>query len=82
MIVKSNLEHMFDSVKGKIKIYLKNFVCYNRTRLEHHFPMDLEQSTIKTNGIRLHVVQAGPKSGVPVLLLHGLNRGRLPGHRP
>jgi epoxide hydrolase 4 len=33
--------------------------------------MDLEQSTIKTNGIHLHVVQAGPKSGVPVLLLHG-----------
>lgn len=33
--------------------------------------MDLEHSTIQTNGIRLHVVQAGPKSGVPVLLLHG-----------
>ena len=33
--------------------------------------MDLEHSTIKTNGIRLHVAQAGPKSGVPVLLLHG-----------
>jgi pimeloyl-ACP methyl ester carboxylesterase len=33
--------------------------------------MDLEHSSIKTNGIRLHVVQAGPKSGVPVLLLHG-----------
>jgi epoxide hydrolase 4 len=33
--------------------------------------MDLEHNTIKTNGIRLHVVQAGPKSGVPVLLLHG-----------
>ncbi len=33
--------------------------------------MDLEHSTIKTNGIRLHVVQAGPKSGIPVLLLHG-----------
>ena len=33
--------------------------------------MDLEHSTIKTNGIRLHVVQAGPKSGVPVVLLHG-----------
>jgi epoxide hydrolase 4 len=33
--------------------------------------MELEQSTIETNGIRLHVVQAGPKSGVPVLLLHG-----------
>ena len=33
--------------------------------------MDLEHSTIKTNGIHLHVVQAGPKSGIPVLLLHG-----------
>jgi pimeloyl-ACP methyl ester carboxylesterase len=33
--------------------------------------MDLEHSTIKTNAIRLHVVQAGPKSGIPVLLLHG-----------
>src|SRR5512140_1806199 len=33
--------------------------------------MDLEHSTIKTNGIRLHIVQAGPKSGIPVVLLHG-----------
>jgi pimeloyl-ACP methyl ester carboxylesterase len=33
--------------------------------------MDLEQSYIATNGIRLHVVQAGPKSGVPVIMLHG-----------
>jgi epoxide hydrolase 4 len=33
--------------------------------------MELEHSTIKTNGISLHVVQAGPKSGIPVLLLHG-----------
>jgi epoxide hydrolase 4 len=33
--------------------------------------MELEQSYINTNGIRLHVVQAGPKSGNPVLLLHG-----------
>lgn len=33
--------------------------------------MELEHSTIKTNGIRLHVVQAGPKSGIPVVLLHG-----------
>jgi epoxide hydrolase 4 len=40
-------------------------------RLEADFPMDLEHNTIKTNGIRLHVVQAGPQSGVPVLLLHG-----------
>ncbi len=33
--------------------------------------MELEHSYIKTNGINLHVVQAGPKSGTPVLLLHG-----------
>ena len=33
--------------------------------------MELEHSTIETNGIRLHVVQAGPQSGVPVMLLHG-----------
>ena len=33
--------------------------------------MELEHSYIETNGIRLHVVQAGPKSGVPVILLHG-----------
>ena len=33
--------------------------------------MDLEHSYIETNGIRLHVVQAGPQSGTPVVLLHG-----------
>ncbi|MEO8356272.1 MAG: alpha/beta hydrolase [Chloroflexota bacterium] len=33
--------------------------------------MELEHTYIETNGIRLHVVQAGPKSGVPVVLLHG-----------
>ena len=33
--------------------------------------MELEHSYIETNGIRLHVVQAGPKSGTPVVLLHG-----------
>ncbi len=33
--------------------------------------MELEHSTIETNGIKLHIVQAGPKSGVPVVLLHG-----------
>lgn len=33
--------------------------------------MELEHTHIPTNGINLHVVQAGPKSGVPVLLLHG-----------
>jgi pimeloyl-ACP methyl ester carboxylesterase len=33
--------------------------------------MELEHSYINTNGICLHVVQAGPKSGIPVILLHG-----------
>ena len=33
--------------------------------------LELEHSYIKTNGIQLHVTQAGPKSGPPVLLLHG-----------
>jgi pimeloyl-ACP methyl ester carboxylesterase len=33
--------------------------------------MEFEHSTIETNGIKLHVVQAGPQSGVPVVLLHG-----------
>src|SRR5687767_13403832 len=33
--------------------------------------MELEHSIIETNGVRLHVVQAGPKSGTPVILLHG-----------
>ena len=33
--------------------------------------MELEHSYINTNGIRLHVVQAGSKSGIPVILLHG-----------
>ncbi len=32
-------------------------------KLEHHF--------IETNGVKLHVVTAGPKKGEPVLLLHG-----------
>jgi hypothetical protein len=62
---------MFQLVKGKIKIYSGFFVCYNRIGLESSFPMELEHSYININGIRLHVVQAGPKSGIPVLLLHG-----------
>jgi len=33
--------------------------------------MELEYSNIETNGINLHVVQVGPQSGVPVILLHG-----------
>jgi pimeloyl-ACP methyl ester carboxylesterase len=33
--------------------------------------VNLEEQSIQTNGIRLHVVEAGPKSGPPVILLHG-----------
>jgi len=33
--------------------------------------MELEHNTIETNGIKLHVVQAGPQSGIPVVFLHG-----------
>ena len=33
--------------------------------------MELEHTYIETNGIKLHVAQAGPQSGVPVILLHG-----------
>jgi pimeloyl-ACP methyl ester carboxylesterase len=33
--------------------------------------MELEHSLLETNGIKLHVVQAGPQSGAPVILLHG-----------
>ncbi|HEY5729833.1 MAG TPA: alpha/beta hydrolase, partial [Anaerolineales bacterium] len=40
-------------------------------RFWRQYKMDLEHSYIETNGIKLHVVQAGPKSGVPVILLHG-----------
>ena len=30
-----------------------------------------EETFIKTNGVRLHTVMAGPKSGTPFILLHG-----------
>ncbi len=50
-----------------------NFVWYNLASLVEVsvLLMKLEHSTIKTNGIRLHVVQAGSNSGMPVVLLHG-----------
>lgn len=32
---------------------------------------NLEESVVLTNGIRLHLVQAGPRDGPPVILLHG-----------
>lgn len=33
--------------------------------------VSLEHTIIATNGIRLHVVEAGPPDGAPVILLHG-----------
>ena len=33
--------------------------------------MQYETAYIETNGIKLHVVMAGPKDGQPVILLHG-----------
>jgi pimeloyl-ACP methyl ester carboxylesterase len=33
--------------------------------------INLEEEFIQTNGIRLHTMLAGPKSGPPVILLHG-----------
>lgn len=33
--------------------------------------MNIEETYIETNHIRLHVVETGPKSGLPVILLHG-----------
>jgi pimeloyl-ACP methyl ester carboxylesterase len=44
---------------------------YNPVSFWRKYKMKLEHSHIETNGIRLHVVQAGPQSGVPVILLHG-----------
>jgi pimeloyl-ACP methyl ester carboxylesterase len=44
-------------------------VAYARDRLQLDTPV--ESSLIETNGIRLHVVAAGPSSGPPVFLLHG-----------
>jgi epoxide hydrolase 4 len=33
--------------------------------------MDYEQKIIRTNGIALNVIQAGPQDGTPIFLLHG-----------
>jgi pimeloyl-ACP methyl ester carboxylesterase len=33
--------------------------------------MNIEESYLNANNIRLHAVQAGPRDGVPVILLHG-----------
>jgi len=37
----------------------------------HVTELKLEEQFMKTNGIRLHTVMVGPKSGPPVILLHG-----------
>ncbi|HVM96782.1 MAG TPA: alpha/beta hydrolase [Candidatus Acidoferrales bacterium] len=39
--------------------------------VKHRDGVVLESEMIPTNGIKLHVVQAGPKDGPPVVLLHG-----------
>jgi pimeloyl-ACP methyl ester carboxylesterase len=39
---------------------------------EARLGIDLEERSIETNGVRLHVVLAGPPDGPPVVLLHGI----------
>ena len=68
-----------DLVKGRLfgcanlraKFELANNLVKSRLDFGGSTEMELEHSTIETNGIKLHVVQAGPQSGVPVMLLHG-----------
>ena len=57
--------------------FLKTHFCATYIALEANtLLMELEHSCIKTNGIQLHIVRAGPKSGSPVIFLHGfLNSG-------
>ena len=38
---------------------------------ERELGIDLDARRIETNGVELHVVQAGPANGEPVVLLHG-----------
>jgi pimeloyl-ACP methyl ester carboxylesterase len=42
---------------------------YNKE--ENMLPIPYESQHIESNGIKLHVVTAGPKDGEPILLLHG-----------
>jgi len=49
-----------------------------QTRAELGIP--LEAGLVETNGIRLFVVQAGPRDGPPVLLLHGFPEFWWPWH--
>jgi len=39
--------------------------------VEQRIGVPLESTRVATNGVELHVVQAGPASGPPVVLLHG-----------
>jgi pimeloyl-ACP methyl ester carboxylesterase len=55
----------------EIKMELLSGTISSRLTEVNKLLMELEYSHIKTNGIQLHVVQAGPKSGTPILLLHG-----------
>jgi len=44
--------------------------------------MESEHSYIEINGIKMHVVQAGSKSGVPVILLHSFPNFGMDRHNP
>ena len=37
----------------------------------NNLTIPIEHTTIQTNGVALHVAQAGPADGSPVILLHG-----------
>jgi pimeloyl-ACP methyl ester carboxylesterase len=39
---------------------------------EQRLGIELEERIVETNGVRLHVVLAGPSDGPPVVLLHGI----------
>ncbi len=50
--------------------------CYNVLACRLTLPQDMntmniEHTTIRTNGVDLHVAQAGPADGPPLILLHG-----------
>lgn len=48
-------------------------MSFSKTFQSHYtyVSMSYETTYIETNGIKLHVVMAGPKDGQPVILLHG-----------
>ena len=55
----------------KMKLELMSGTISPRLMEINRLLMELEHCYVRTNSIQLHVVQAGPKSGVPVMLLHG-----------